>query len=208
MKIIYIVLSLLLVKPAISQSPENYYESVYAVSMSSKEASPEKKAVQALVMSELNYIVRSNDSLYSIEAAGVEEQQGEHIQATVSGPQKIYYKVSEKLVMLDESKKEALLRFAPVGFEVAKGDTIINNYECRLYTSKGSDSLYITTELPAFVNPFILDNSSIHGAVVLAITRNGIVYRLLKSDRKQGQPFNKNIFPAKANIHNGKNMFF
>lgn len=208
MKTILIVLALLFAKLAVCQLPNGYYESFYSVSMNSKAMPPEKKVVQALVMSELNYLVKSNDSLYSIEASGVDEQEGQHIQTTVSGPQKIYYNASEKLVLPDASKKDNLLRFAAVKFEAAGPDTMISNYKCRLYTSKGNDSLYISTGLPAFVNPFILDSRSINGAVILAITRNGIIYRLTKTARKEGQPFDKNIFPVNANIHSGRNMFF
>lgn len=190
-----------------SQKKATYRQAIYVVSFPVNDATAGKAILQSLLLSNIKYVIKANDSLYSVETSDAIAKDDEHLHTTITGPQKIYFDINRNLIAFDTRDNE-LQRFNPVHFDNTGKDTVVNNYLCKLLLSSNQDSLFVTEKLPWYLNPFLLNKESAHTGVVKAIMKSGSVFDLLSVEQEEGNPFPKTVFPVTSKIIIQKNIFF
>ena len=184
-----------------------YHESVYGIEFHEPATLSAKSFVQSMLMANIKYTIRSNDSLYSITTGGTVKSNSEHIHTQISGPQNIYFNIKKDLVKFDDSASAAY-RFKQVHFKKVQLDTVINGYRCELIVSPKNDSIYISDQLSWHINPFILTSKSINGGIVKAVMANHTIYTLEDVKLVSGGVFPEAMFSRLEMVKPSDNLFF
>ncbi len=192
---------------SLCQKKYNFVISTYSFQHLEETNSNSKiKLVQSFIFDNLKYTVKSNNSLYLLTSSSI-ELNSDNIHSNNVGPSTIYQDFNKKYLIID-SDTTKLLKFLKVDFENIRKDTVINNYKCHTFISKNNDTLFTSSSLPFYVNPFLLTSNDIKYGVVKAILKQSGIYTLISKKKKLGLPFSESIFGKNKRIEEARNIFF
>lgn len=159
--------------------------------------------IGSVIFSNLTYTIKSDGSVTSVSASDLPKL-NDYINIEVNGPESALYSVSDNLVKF--SGIDSLQQYNPIKFIKLNLNEVILGYNCYAVANNTGDTLYLSHDLPSYINPFFLNSESINDGVVKAILHvTGTFY--LKTVKKTDTP-NQLYFKAGDNVIKAINIFF
>lgn len=158
----------------------------------------------SLFLNSIEYELIANEKISRITAF-MTEKNISGVAVKNSGPTVSIFDIQNNIVTLNNIKDTCFI-YTLVEFKKITKDTIVNNYKCDVFINKNKDILYISKQLPFYINPFYLNSNAIKYGIVKAELIGSGTYILKKISIIKSQ---KNITrPVTRVALKMKNPFF
>lgn len=185
-----------------SNSPFTIYEATYGVENNSI-----TDGIGQLLLSNLKYNIKSDGKILELVAQFPQIKEQENLHIRVNGETSLRYNIKDNLVYLP--LESSIYRNELVEFTRLNRKVVVLGYPCFVLTNNHRDTLFITQEIPFYVNPLMLNDETINGGVVKAVlTSTATTYSLLNINKSKVEKGLDSLFYTNQIIKTKPNIFF
>ena len=165
----------------------------------------EDAQLASLFLDNVRYVIFTDGEVSILTGSVNSESAIPGVELKIEGPTEIAWSIRENLVKPDSV--DSLYQYDNIVFNSVAKDTVINNYRCYTVCSTGGDTLFLSKQLPYYINPFLLSKETIQDGVVLGILKGSGSFTLTQLRQKESEPL---VFPGRRDLQvvRGKNIYF